>query len=206
MSGPLTGAGKRLLHRLTAFDGGDPATESANIVAIEIEAADLFAQNAARAAAPPVEPERQCSECGWWFSAAEPDHHAPGCSRPSPAPVCKGVCEYVSMEAPMTEDRAMETRTEERPASLAHERHVTEGVRSLYCEWCGTWPPEPVGWGDIRRAAENVSDRRTLLDDGFWVSRKEMRALDLALGRPDIGTSLTLSHRAATPEADTDEA
>ena len=39
----------------------------------------------------------------------------------------------------------------------------------------------------LREAAENVSDRRTLMDDGFWVSRKEMRALDLALGREDIG-------------------
>ena len=26
--------------------------------------------------------------------------------------------------------------------SLAHERHIAEGVRSLYCSWCGTWPPE----------------------------------------------------------------
>lgn len=53
-------------------------------------------------------------------------------------------------------------------------------------------PPDP-----LRRAAENVSDRRTLLDDGFWVSRKEMRALDLALGRADIGTAAL-----ATPPLD----
>lgn len=39
----------------------------------------------------------------------------------------------------------------------------------------------------LTAAAQNISDRRTLLDDGFWVSRKEMRALDLALGRDDIG-------------------
>lgn len=37
---------------------------------------------------------------------------------------------------------------------------------------------------ELRRAAMNVSDRRTLLDDGFWVSKKEMRSLDLALGHP----------------------
>lgn len=26
--------------------------------------------------------------------------------------------------------------------SVAHERHVATGKRSLYCSWCGTWPPE----------------------------------------------------------------
>ena len=39
----------------------------------------------------------------------------------------------------------------------------------------------------LRAAAANVADRRTLMDGGFWVSRKEMRALDIALGREDIG-------------------
>jgi len=33
----------------------------------------------------------------------------------------------------------------------------------------------------LRRAAQNVTDRRTLMADGFWVSQKEMRALDDAL-------------------------
>ena len=36
----------------------------------------------------------------------------------------------------------------------------------------------------LRRAAANLSDRRTLMDDGFWVSQKEMRALDAALAQP----------------------
>ena len=31
------------------------------------------------------------------------------------------------------------------------------------------------------RGARNLSDRRTLDGDGFWVSQKEMRALDIAL-------------------------
>lgn len=33
----------------------------------------------------------------------------------------------------------------------------------------------------LRAAAHNVTDRRTLMADGFWVSQKEMRALDAAL-------------------------
>ncbi len=62
-------------------------------------------------------------------------------------------------------------------------------------------PPLPPGWNviagqfelvpalapdhaallEVVRAARNVSDRRTLESDGFWVSQKEMNALDQAL-------------------------
>ena len=59
--------------------------------------------------------------------------------------------------------------------------------------------PAPEPTPGLREAAENVSDRRTLLDDGFWVSRKEMRALDLALGREDIGAAALAASPAPEP-------
>lgn len=42
-------------------------------------------------------------------------------------------------------------------------------------------------------AAQNLSDRRTLDSDGFWVSRKEMRALDNALTEVAAGMDRALA-------------
>ena len=39
----------------------------------------------------------------------------------------------------------------------------------------------------LREAAQNVTDRRTLMDDGFWVSQRDMNALDAALARTSEG-------------------
>ena len=33
----------------------------------------------------------------------------------------------------------------------------------------------------LEEAAQNVTDRRTLMDDGYWVSQRDMNALDAAL-------------------------
>ena len=50
----------------------------------------------------------------------------------------------------------------------------------------------------LRRAAANLSDRRTLMDEGFWVSQKEMRALDAALAQPapalDVDLTVVREH------------
>ncbi len=41
----------------------------------------------------------------------------------------------------------------------------------------------------LRKAAQRLSDKRTLMDDGFWVSQREMRYLDAALAAtpPPLG-------------------
>ena len=87
--------------------------------------------------------------------------------------------------------------TTECPLDGVHE-HSFRGPHT-FTEW---YPARASGL--LREAAENVSDRRTVLDDGFWVSRKEMRALDLALGREDIGTAAALA--ATEPGLDDDHA
>lgn len=63
MAEPLTPAGRRLLRRLVELDGFDAATEAANILAIEQEAA-------ARAAAP-LDEIRCDFDCPYVWATAE---------------------------------------------------------------------------------------------------------------------------------------
>lgn len=46
-----------------------------------------------------------------------------------------------------------------RVTSLAHEGHVEQGVRSLYCQGCGTWPPADVPVRDLLHAKADLLAR-----------------------------------------------
>jgi hypothetical protein len=64
-----------------------------------------------------------------------------------------------------------------------HFQYVRPAGRGLGdCNECEeAWPCCIRQLVAVARAAQKISDRRTLDSDGFWVSQKEMRALDAAL-------------------------
>ena len=133
--------------------------------------------------------EYRCRRHTWYTATVDADGMCPNCITPWK---CNGphlTSGFYCLYCPAVRDEAAARRGRNnakreaggRSEQAAHRGRTTAATQRLILaiEAEASAPsPETLA---LVRGARNLSDRRTLDGDGFWVSQKEMRALDIAL-------------------------